>query len=664
MFKPKVHARTQSGFFPRLRIGLNVQIFLLGVTGVLFVGAVCMVGLNLAATAQSVSDQSVKLRLQVMGLAANYLEAGQIATEFLRKRDERLIERHGGVVEGALRHLSNIEGVVETFEEGDPLKKISGLRSGLNLYRTRFNNLVSIQRTLGLNETRGLQGELRSAAHVLEKRLAEFDQPRLSILLLMMRRHEKDFMLRGDEKSGDLFGERQSEFEDALETSELAAEVQRELSSLLKAYGDAFLAFMVTQSSLNEEVDDFATIFVRNRPALDAAVKAADDRYQASEARSAKLREMLLWIIAGATFCVGVLAMFFGHRIASAIARMTQAMKKLAAGDFSVVLPGLGRRDEVGDMAQAVETFKIKAQQKADEEVAARMKQDLLVAAARKADINKLADVFDGAVGRMIDAVSTASMELEDAAGSLMVTAERSEQLTNMVAAVSSDASSNVQSVAAATEKMLSSVNDISRQVQDSAKIASEAVEQAHMTNNRVSELSTAASRIGDVVELINAIAGQTNLLALNATIEAARAGDAGRGFSVVASEVKALAAQTEKATGEISQQVSGIQNATRESAMAIKAIGSTIERIAAIASTIAAAVAEQGTVTQEISRNVQRAAQGTVKVRSNIIDVQHGASETKEASSQVFSAAQSLSREGSRFRTDLASFLKSVRTA
>jgi methyl-accepting chemotaxis protein len=218
--------------------------------------------------------------------------------------------------------------------------------------------------------------------------------------------------------------------------------------------------------------------------------------------------------------------------------------------------------------------------------------------------------------------------------------------------------------VASATEELTSSVNEISRQVQESARIASEAVEQAQKTNDRVGELSKAASRIGDVVELINTIAGQTNLLALNATIEAARAGDAGRGFAVVASEVKALAEQTARATGEISQQIKGIQDATDESVVAIKEIGGTIGRMSEIASTIASAVEEQGAATQEIARNVQQAAQGTQQVSSNITDVQRGASETGTASSHVFSAAQSLSGESNRLKLEVGKFLSSVRVA
>jgi len=189
-------------------------------------------------------------------------------------------------------------------------------------------------------------------------------------------------------------------------------------------------------------------------------------------------------------------------------------------------------------------------------------------------------------------------------------------------------------------------------------------VEQAQKTNDRVGELSKAAARIGDVVELINTIAGQTNLLALNATIEAARAGEAGRGFAVVASEVKALAEQTAKATGEIGQQIGGIQAATQESVGAIKEIGDTIGRMSEISSTIAAAVEEQGAATQEISRNIQHAAQGTSQVSANIADVERGASETGSASTQVLSAAKSLSVESNRLRSEVGKFLESVRAA
>ena len=356
-------------------------------------------------------------------------------------------------------------------------------------------------------------------------------------------------------------------------------------------------------------------------------------------------------------------SMFVARGITGALQRMTGAMKDLAGGKLDVEVPGIGRRDEIGEMADAVEVFKSNAAARHGLE-AEQQETGARAVARRKSDMNKLANEFEGAVGQIVETVSSASSELEASAGTLTSTAERAQELTTMVAAASEEASTNVQSVASATEEMASSVNEISRQVQDSARMAGEAVDQARTTNDRVSELSKAAARIGDVVELINTIAGQTNLLALNATIEAARAGEAGRGFAVVASEVKALAEQTAKATGEIGQQISGIQAATQDSVNAIKEISGTIEKLSEISSAIAAAVEQQGAATQEISRNVQQAAHGTQQVSSHITDVQRGASETGSASAQVHSAAQSLSGESNRLKLEVGKFLDSVRAA
>jgi methyl-accepting chemotaxis protein len=282
----------------------------------------------------------------------------------------------------------------------------------------------------------------------------------------------------------------------------------------------------------------------------------------------------------------------------------------------------------------------------------------------RRTDMNRLADQFEGAVGEIIEMVSSASTELEASAGSLSKTAHQSETVSNRAAAASGEASASVRSVATASEAMATSVSDISRQVEASARIAGEAVEQAEKTDARMHQLSQAAARIGDVVELINTIAGQTNLLALNATIEAARAGEAGRGFAVVASEVKALAEQTAKATGEISTQISGIQSATQDSVTAIKEIGATIGRISEISATIASTVEQQGAATQDISRDVRRAGEGTSQVASSITDVQRGAAETGTASSQVLSAAQSLSTESNRLKLEVGKFMNTVRAA
>ena len=368
--------------------------------------------------------------------------------------------------------------------------------------------------------------------------------------------------------------------------------------------------------------------------------------------------------VAMAILCLGLLlGGLLGLQTIRAVGRpleqLNAAMAKIAQGLFNSRIV-IEQDDEIGVALRNVQAMQAKLGFDREEQKDTAKR----VSVRRKADMVKLADDFEGAVGQIVETVSSASTQLEASAGTLTSTAERAQQLTGVVATASEEASTNVQSVASATEEMASSVNEISRQVQDSARMANEAVDQARKTNDRVSELSKAAARIGDVVELINTIAGQTNLLALNATIEAARAGEAGRGFAVVASEVKALAEQTAKATGEIGQQITGIQAATQESVNAIKEISGTIEKLSEISSTIAAAVEEQGAATQEISRNVQQAAQGTQQVSSNITDVQRGASETGSASSQVLSAAQSLSGDSNRLKLEVGKFLDSVRAA
>ncbi|WP_213771362.1 methyl-accepting chemotaxis protein [Bradyrhizobium sp. dw_78] len=372
---------------------------------------------------------------------------------------------------------------------------------------------------------------------------------------------------------------------------------------------------------------------------------------------------LMLAIILGIAVVAGTgVGIYLVRDVSTGIASIVTPMQALGAGDLTAEVPHQGEKTEIGSMADALQVFKeALIAKKAADEAAAR---DAEAKIERGHRVDNITREFESMIGEIVNTVSSASSQLESSAGTLSSTAERSQQLATAVSAASEEATANVQSVASATEELSSSVNEISRQVQESARMAGAAVDQARKTNDRVGELSKAAARIGDVVELINTIAGQTNLLALNATIEAARAGEAGRGFAVVASEVKALAEQTAKATGEIGQQITGIQAATHESVGAIKEISGTIERLSEISSTIAAAVEEQGAATQEISRNVQQAAQGTQQVSSNITDVQRGASETGSASSQVLSAAQMLSRDSSRLKTEVSKFLTSVRAA
>ena len=655
-----------SGFSIRLTHKI-MAIGVVGLTGLLAFGAIYQVGSLSQDASRAAANRARALSDLDKQLSIEMLEARRNEKNFQQRRNESYAKGHAELVVAINRDFDRLEALTTSGEFAPLRDKVKVAHDGFKKYAADFAGLVAAEIKLGLNEKLGLTGELRAAVHDIETRLKEINDPRLTISLLTMRRHEKDFMLRRDQKYVGELKKTAAEFSSTVSYVSIPTAELDEINAKLKKYTDGFAAWAATAQQTADYDNSMMKTFRGFEPVMVEIAKGVELLYKQADASETAIRESVRnWMLiafALSVVLVSGLSLLIGRSISKALTSMVSAMTRLAGGEFKIAIPGLGRKDEIGEMAGAVEVFKnnmIEAERLRAEQLAAEARQ----AEQRKADMRELANAFEGAVGEIVETVSTAATELEASANTLTQAADRSQNLATAVATASEEASTNVQSVASASEELTTSVNEISRQVQESSRVANEAVDQAQRTNSRVSELSKAASRMGDVVELINTIAGQTNLLALNATIEAARAGEAGRGFAVVASEVKALAEQTAKATGEISQQISGIQAATQESVGAIKEIGDTIGRMSEIASTIAAAVEEQGAATQEISRNIQQAAQGTQLVSSNITDVQHGATETGSASAQVHSAAQSLSTESNRLKLEVGKFLDSVRAA
>ena len=364
-----------------------------------------------------------------------------------------------------------------------------------------------------------------------------------------------------------------------------------------------------------------------------------------------------------AALVVLLLTMLIVRRVTGPLSSVTASLTAIANGKNDIEIDCHDRADEIGEIARTVAVFKSNSQ----ERQRLREQQATATAAAaeqRKAELRSFVDEFQASVGGMIDRVQTSASDFERVARQLTETARTTAALSGQSADASETASEHVRAAASASDELSSSISEIARRVEQSNGIAAEAVQQAAATDARITELSEAGNRIGDVVKLITSIAEQTNLLALNATIEAARAGDAGRGFAVVAQEVKSLAGQTAKATEEISSHIGNMQVATAESVEAIKAIGETIERISEIATAISAAVEQQHAATQNIATSVRAAAGGTADVAVNTRSAAQGAGKTGETSNALFASAQALSGESHRLKAEVEKFVDGVRAA
>jgi methyl-accepting chemotaxis protein len=653
-----------------LRVTLRHKIAaigLVGVVGIVLIGAIYWLGALSQARFQASAERAAATATINNDLYVALLEARRAEKDFQLRNDERYAGKQGDFAQAAAAKLAALKQQLSGGELAALLPRVEAIQSGFDVYARTFTTLADAKRKLGLDQESGLEGQLRKSVHEIESGLKTLADSRLGAAMLTMRRHEKDFMLRHDAKYGESMKTAAVEFAGLLADTTLSAAAKNEMSGKLAAYQRDFAAWMDGMNSIIKEQKAMSEAFAKIEPIIeevratvDKAERGANAAAAASRADTAQRIQIAIVVI---TIGVGLLAFLIGRGVSRPLGAMTDAMRELASGKLDLVIPGAGRRDEIGAMSGAVEVFKVNAIERLRLEAAAK-EAEMRAAAQRRADMQRLADEFQSAVGNIIHTVSAASTQLEAAAVTLTQTAGTTQERSASVAAASEQASSNVQSVASAAEELGSSVNEISRQVQESSRIAIDAVKQAEKTDGRIVQLSHAAGRIGEVVKLITAVAEQTNLLALNATIEAARAGEAGRGFAVVASEVKALAAQTAKATDEIGTQIAGMQSATQDAVTSIKEIGQTIGRISEIATTIASAVEEQGAATQEISRNVQQAAQGTSQVAADISDVNHGASETGSASAQVLASAQSLSADSHHLRSEVDKFLSTVRAA
>ncbi len=638
-----------------------------GVVGLAAVGLIYQQGTWAQDGVRKVAEDARAILGLTKRISIEMLEARRDEKNFLLRKQESYVKHHAQLSGAIGRDFDELKAMVKSAGYGALADQISVIHDAFENYANDFAVLAIVQTKIGLNETSGLSGSLRKAVDIIEAGVSETSDLKLTGRLLTMRRHEKDFMLWRDERYAGEFKKAVVAFSVVLTEMDLPYDVQEKLSLNLDKYSRDFADWVTAAQQVMRSEADLTATFQNLEPKIVAAIAEIDRLSGMADASERELRDAMklrmVSALALAALAMCMLSFLLGRAISQPITAMTASLTRLAAGDFSIALPGQSRRDEIGEMAGAarifkdnmIETERLRAEQLADQQARSIQRRDERL---------RLASGFQDAVGSIVDKVSSEATELEAAASTLTRTAEATLELSGVVSGASGEASSNIQSVAAATGEMTSSVEEIGRQVVHSRKIAQSAVEYARSTDTRITALSQAAGRIGEVVQLITGIAEQTNLLALNATIEAARAGDAGRGFAVVAQEVKALAAQTAKATDEIGKQILGMQSATQELVDAIKQIGAVILQISDVSEVIAAAVEEQGAATREIARNVQMASDGAGRVGSAIADVHQGAADTGSASGQVLSSAQSLSNQASQLKLEVESFLASIRAA
>ncbi|MDR3440506.1 methyl-accepting chemotaxis protein [Telmatospirillum sp.] len=581
---------------------------------------------------------------------------------------EEAFRRAEGDVKTINTTLDNIEA---TSKSGSLLERAKAARQGANAYADLYRQgAAALEELRQLTEMLEKNGETAiSLAAEYAQATRDIQKERIAVQIRIhanrIRFNEKKYMLEQKPEYFDIIKKEIDQMMDKLGILERGADTEEERKQI-----SSFKHFALDyEKDVYKWVENDNKLFKEILPKMkelgESVIKLAFDAAQEQQKSMNETRNAIItWLVViglGIATAGVVLGLVVANAIARPVNALSNCMNKLASGNLEAEVPNTGQKDEVGQMARAVQVFKENAIRvaglQADQEQAKALAQS-----ERRQSTLAMADSFENAVMGLVEGVSSKASEMQSTSQGMSAAAQQTSNQATTVSIVAQQATENVETVATAAEQLSASISEISRQVAEAAKISSTASEETSRTNKMVEGLAQAADKIGEVVKLINDIASQTNLLALNATIEAARAGDAGKGFAVVANEVKGLANQTAKATGEISTQISTVQEETRRAVEAIRAIGMVIEQVSQISSGIASAVEQQGAATREIARNVQQAAQGTKEVSANIEGITHTAADTGSASEKVLAAAGDLAGDSETLRSEVNRFLQGIR--
>jgi methyl-accepting chemotaxis protein len=615
------------------------------------------------AELQQRSQLGSKAALDVARLGSDLLQLRRNEKDFLLRADEKFATSHtqlAGEAHGALKELV---GTAAQIADAELAQQLSRIEAPYDRYVAAFGELAQIRREMGLDPSSGLEGELRSAVHALEHRFDVLNDVALTAKVLMLRRHEKDFMLRRQASYMAANAKVAAELRRSIGEMSLADQDKAELATLVDTYASRFTSWAHAAEKLARVQERVSETYAELEPIIQAAIVRASDisRSTEIEARGAAQRN-LYWVVAAimlALFGSFALSLTIWSYVARSFGNLQGVMLAIARGDFKVELKGGDDRNEIGAMMRAVAVFRENAIERARLEAAAQTERQHEM--HRQSMMESLIARFRILIGDIVTAVGSETSKMDGTARTLTNVAFRAGETAASARTAASESSVNIHTVSVAAEQLTASIAEISQQIHGTGQRVSKAAEIARHTDRNISGLVTLSEKVGAIVELIRAIAQQTNLLALNATIEAARAGEAGKGFAVVASEVKILAGHTANATDEIAAQIAAIQAATGKAVEDIRTMTVEVSEIDALAHGVAAAVEQQSAATGEIARAISLASQGSACASENVENVATVIGETNAEAAHVTSATGLLSAATMRLAETVENFLRDV---
>jgi len=611
---------------------------------------------------QELEHSSKELEL-VNEVNYKFLNARRVEKDFIIRHDEKYVGRHHN---NSKQVHADILEMKENVSVAEDIQILEDFEQGYLAYDKQFAQVVENVRTRGLTYKDGLEGKLREAVHTAESKLKTYQSPELTASMLMMRRYEKDFMLRKDSKYVESMAKQLKDFKKKLSYSGASLAEKKELFSLLSDYHKAFNELAKMELKNDEDIKELSKVYAIAAPKLESLSARISERNEKKLKEAEEIAGHAFTSIVSAIVCSTVLCLFLaiviGRKISQPVVALSDCLLELSENNLDVNVPGQQRKDEIGDMAKSVEVLRENSIKMRELEAEQKLEQEKQLVRAEKLEM--LTNDFENSVSELISTLSSASTELGSTAQSMSSVAEETTAQATSMTEASQETSGNINTVASASEELSASIKELSSQVHLTSQATNSATDDVNKTSKRIEGLLEASEKIGEVIELIQGIAEQTNLLALNATIESARAGDAGKGFAVVASEVKNLAQETSKATEQIGEEVNLVQNEIRNAVDAIKNIETKINDVNSSTTAIAAAIEEQEATTDEITRNTHSSASNIEELSSNADNLNIAAQTTGTSANDVLIASSELSKQTEVLKTKVSDFLSQVKAA